>query len=169
MCTDSYYCFNKYFQNHHLQSRPGYNTRDHELLAMSDENKILIDKFMLERYRKYKFCVFIDLRYKIKVYKIKFPTCIHVVKMMVKRTHKSFNKSVNITKNSRIRIVSKCNLLQITPFSAETFNHRVPHVNNDDVNFLYIFHNKVACDYGGFPLTQTYILHYQDTTSMNPP
>ena len=29
----------------------------------SDENKILIDKSMLERYRKYECCVFIDFEY----------------------------------------------------------------------------------------------------------
>ena len=32
-------------------------------VQLSDENKILIDKSMLERYRKYKCCVFIDFEY----------------------------------------------------------------------------------------------------------
>ena len=30
---------------------------------LSDENKLFIDKSMLERYRKYKCCVFIDFEY----------------------------------------------------------------------------------------------------------
>ena len=33
---------------------------------MSDENKILVDKSMLERYRKCKCCVFIDFEYIFK-------------------------------------------------------------------------------------------------------
>ena len=34
-------------------------------VQLSDENQILIDKSMLERYRKYKCCVFIDFEYMI--------------------------------------------------------------------------------------------------------
>ena len=63
--------------------------------------------------------------------------------MMITRTHKSFNKSVNIIRNSYIRKVSKCKSILIMTISTETFNHRVPHVNNDHVNFLYNFQNKV--------------------------
>ena len=63
--------------------------------------------------------------------------------MMITRTHKSFNKSVNIIRNSYIRKVSKCKSILIMTISIETFNHRVPHVNNDHVNFLYNFQNKV--------------------------
>ena len=35
---------------------------------MSDENKSLMDKSMLERYRKYKCCVFIDFEHIYKDY-----------------------------------------------------------------------------------------------------
>ena len=32
-------------------------------MQLSDENKILMDEFMLERYRKYKCCVYIAYEY----------------------------------------------------------------------------------------------------------
>ena len=65
--------------------------------------------------------------------------------MIITRTHKSFNKSVNIIRNSYIRIVSKCKTISIITISTETFTHRVPLVNNDDVNFCIIFKIKYVC------------------------
>ena len=65
--------------------------------------------------------------------------------MMIARTYKSFNKSVNIYKKFIYTHSKQVQSISIMTISTETFNHRVPHVNNDDVNFCIIFKIKYVC------------------------